>query len=650
MSFPSGKKRSPEEQKKAAIIAMAVAIAAAVQGVMVGAGRRGTRHLGTGDIGSIQTLAIFGALIAVPVIIFIIVKLRSSGDDDDHARTEDPSDSSMSRADDGSRESADDSPLKYVLLAVIVVLGIVAALLVMSDKARAQGTSDRGAFILVSGNDTLIVDRFSRTPHLLSGTLYIKGQARVEYIVSLGDDELVRSLNIRQYKWSATPAEAPAMEVVTTMQGDSALIDMAGKTTRLASKRGAIPSVNNALAITELFTRRAHATGGSGDFWYLAINGGMTLPLTVRPIASDSALLTIAGQQEHLKIDGDGRILGGAITGQPALMKRVSSDDADRIVLALTVAASRVPDKPDYSAPANAPYTAEEVSFKGPGGITLGGTLTKPKNAKGPLPVAVTITGSGQEDRDEYIPFAGGIRLFRQVADTLSRVGIAVLRLDDRGLGGSTGNFAASNTADFADDTRAAVEWLRTRPDIDASRIALIGHSEGGMIAPMVSATDPKIKAIVILAGPGDSMYDIIIAQNQWSVDHAPNLSKTQRDSLMKMAHEMLMPEKQTAPAMKFWMGYDPAPTAKKVRAATLILQGATDRQVPPANAEKLAGFIRSNGNKDVTVKVFPATNHLFVADSTGDPATYAQLKVNKVSPAIMGAMADWLVLKLGLK
>jgi uncharacterized protein len=241
------------------------------------------------------------------------------------------------------------------------------------------------------------------------------------------------------------------------------------------------------------------------------------------------------------------------------------------------------------------------------------------------------------------------VRLFRQVADTLSRVGVAVLRLDDRGLGASTGDFATSTTADFADDIRAGLAYLRSRPDIDGARLALIGHSEGGIIAPMVAATDPALRAIVTFGGPGEKMIEMSMAQNRWAADHDPKLSPAQRDSLMVVARAMLAPEKQTSPMIKFWMSYDPAPAARQVKAATLILQGETDRQVPAQNAEKLAALIRSGGNKDVTVRIFPATDHLFLADSTGDFMDfYAHVKSNKVSAAILGTMADWLVVKLG--
>jgi hypothetical protein len=144
--------------------------------------------------------------------------------------------------------------------------------------------------------------------------------------------------------------------------------------------------------------------------------------------------------------------------------------------------------KPDYSAPADAPYTAEEVVVKTPAGHTLAGTLTLPKSANRTKPVSaiVTATGSGPQDRDENIGLPGFLS-FRQIADSLARRGIAVLRMDDRGTGGSGGTFKGSTTADFAEDVRAGLAYLRTRPEIRADRLGVLGHSEGAIIAPMVA-------------------------------------------------------------------------------------------------------------------------------------------------------------------
>jgi hypothetical protein len=133
--------------------------------------------------------------------------------------------------------------------------------------------------------------------------------------------------------------------------------------------------------------------------------------------------------------------------------------------------------------------------------------------------------------------------------------------------------------------------------------------------------------------------------QNQWLVDHTPTLTPAKRDSIMRDARAKL--ESQTAPWMKFFLAYDPAPALRQVKAPVLVIQGATDRQITADQAEKIAAFVREGGNRDVTVKMFPATNHLFVPDSSGDPAQYDHLKSNKVRPEVLGAVADWLAVKL---
>jgi len=129
----------------------------------------------------------------------------------------------------------------------------------------------------------------------------------------------------------------------------------------------------------------------------------------------------------------------------------------------------------------------------------LSGTLTRPRGTGARVPVVVTITGSGPQDRDGRLAGINGYRPFRALADTLGRRGVAVLRFDERGVGGSTGTYAGATTQDFAADVRAALAWLRTRPDVDPRRLALLGHSEGGIVAPMVAATDSV--AAVVLTG-----------------------------------------------------------------------------------------------------------------------------------------------------
>jgi dienelactone hydrolase len=305
----------------------------------------------------------------------------------------------------------------------------------------------------------------------------------------------------------------------------------------------------------------------------------------------------------------------------------------------------------DYSAPADAPYTAVDVAIPAPAGHALAGTLTLPKNAAGPVPAVVLITGSGAQDRDSHTPLIPDYRFFRQVADSLSRRGIAVLRMDDRGVGGSGGATPEVTTEDFAADIRAGVEWLRARADVDPARIALAGHSEGGIIAPLVSVADERIAAVVLLAGPSWSgrrisdmqIRDAIAREGPAgaALDSAVARAAVHRDSVS-----------QGMPWVRWFLAHDPLPVARRMRVPVLILQGATDRQITPEQAEELGAAVRAGGNRDVTLRVFPALNHLFLpdADGTADAAHYAALPDKRVPAEVLGTLADWLADRLRVR
>ncbi|MFI5309665.1 MAG: alpha/beta hydrolase family protein [Gemmatimonadales bacterium] len=533
-----------------------------------------------------------------------------------------------------------NNPDRSILAAAALLGAIVLALTFLGVTVLgAQGPTDRGAFIVrINGTDTLAIERFTRSADSLQGSLSVKNASRVEYVMTFLAPNVVRALSMNVFRTGATPDEAPSQRISLTMRGDSVVADVQGVAQRLATKPRAVPAINLSFAIFETFTRRARAAGGTTEEQYFAVNGGVTLPVTIRPEGPDTLIATINGQVHRFRADATGRILGGALPSQKLEIFRVDAATASRLAIG----------KPDYSAPPNAPYTAEEVALKGPGGIPLGGTLTLPKNATGRVPAIVTITGSGQQDRDEYIPVAGGYRPFRQLADTLGRRGIAVLRLDDRTVGASGG--AIGTSADYADDIRAALAYLRTRPEIDGARLGLAGHSEGGMIAPLVASTDPRLKGIVLFAGPAYNGLDIIRFQQKNLVDHDTSIAPAKRDSALKAVTARFDSAAGKDVWLKFFLTYDPVATARKVRVPALILQGRTDQQVTYEQAEKLGAAMRSGGNKDVTIRVFPEMNHLFIHDPDGAPTGYSKLPTNKMDAAALGAAADWLVLKLGVK
>jgi dipeptidyl aminopeptidase/acylaminoacyl peptidase len=307
---------------------------------------------------------------------------------------------------------------------------------------------------------------------------------------------------------------------------------------------------------------------------------------------------------------------------------------------------ARTAPRRDYSAPLGAPYTAEDVTVPTPMGHTLAGTLTLPHGASGAskVPAVVTMTGSGAQDRDETLNAPPGYRPFRQFADSLGRRGIAVLRLDDRGYGGSTGNHRTATSADFAEDIRAALAYLRTRPEIDASRLGLLGHSEGGLIGPLVAAKEPRLRAMVLLAGPSRDGRKILEFQLANMIKGDSTLKEARRDSALARIPARIDSMKAANAWMAYFLDHDVLAAARLVKTPVLLLNGGTDQQVTPEQTAELAGAMKASGNADVTARVFPHLNHLFIYDPVGFPGGYARLARSAVEPAVVGAVADWLV------
>jgi hypothetical protein len=369
----------------------------------------------------------------------------------------------------------------------------------------------------------------------------------------------------------------------------------------------------------------------------LLAQGGQVFDLVARFVTTDSAVVRLGPQVQHFVFDAQGHVLRMHAPAQRARADRVSGPAASRVALGA----------PSYAAPSGAPYTAEEVVIPA-GGHALAATLTRPAGARGQVAAVVTITGSGAQDRDGYNQGVAGYRPFRQLADSLARRGVATLRFDDRGHGRSGGMFDGSTSADFAADVRAAVAYLRARPDIDPERIFLVGHSEGGTIAPMVAAGDPTLAGIVLLAGPGRRGREIVYYQQRRAIDADPALrSAAARDSAARAARRqfdsVIVPRD---PWMRFFADHDPIPVARRVRSPVLVLQGATDSQVTVAEARALEAAFRGGGNRDVTLRVFPGLNHLFVRDADGHFARYAEFTDVRVAPEVLGAIADWVAIR----
>lgn len=326
---------------------------------------------------------------------------------------------------------------------------------------------------------------------------------------------------------------------------------------------------------------------------------------------------------------------------------------ASRAALAQSADTSAKPAKPDYGPPAGAPYTAVSVTVPTPRGYTLAGTLTLPAGASAShrVPAVVTITGSGPQDRDEALPF-GGYRPFRQIADTLSRRGMAVLRMDDRGTAASGGTFKGTTDEGFRDDIRAGLAYLRTRAEIDTTRFALVGHSEGAMIAPMVAEEEPKVRAIVLLAGVAGNLMPTLRYQLTNQIQHNDKLSATQKDSAIAALPHRLDSIMASDPWWSFILTHDFSADQRHVKSASvLILTGEHDQQAQPKYVPEMVANFKAAGNHDVVAEIIPGVNHLFVTDPDGFPGGYAKLPAPLMMRSdVIGIVANWLAKRLDAK
>jgi uncharacterized protein len=297
------------------------------------------------------------------------------------------------------------------------------------------------------------------------------------------------------------------------------------------------------------------------------------------------------------------------------------------------------------AAPCAAQAREVDVVIPSHGGRVLAGTLTLPAGRPAPFPAAVTITGSGAHARDGNRTPDDPYRPFRQIASALAAKGLATLRLDDRGVGGSTGDADATTGDDVADDVRVAVAWLRTRTEIEPMRVALIGHSFGGVIAPMVAAEDSSIAAVALMGAPATNFRETMRYQHRYRIANDPGIAPADRAAALDAA--MRQQELNVAASVEKWrpwaQAHDPLPVARRVRCPVLLLQGLTDRAVPPDDAGTLAAAMRAGGNQDVDVRLFEDLNHHFQADSVGATDAYDRLPTQDLAPAFLEVLSDWL-------
>lgn len=390
----------------------------------------------------------------------------------------------------------------------------------------------------------------------------------------------------------------------------------------------------------------------------------------------ENSKLTIAIANAGIEYEGvlgsDGSIIGNFKQSGQIFPMNLSKGKVEKEI----IKRPQEPQKPYF-------YYTEEVVFENKSAnINLAGTLSLPTK-EGVFPAVILISGSGAQNRDEELL---GHKPFLVIADYLTKNGIAVLRFDDRGTAMSKGNYATATTLDFATDVEAAVQYLLTRKEIDQKKIGLIGHSEGGMIAPIVASKSKSVSFIVLLAGtgiPGDELLllqqeligkasgisdedlkksEIIntevskIVKEASSSDQMKNeltdyITKSiKSDSVLKIPDGISESDfivtkvsEIMIPWMQFFIKYNPAQALEKVKCPVLALNGDKDMQVPSkVNLDAINKALLNGGNKKVTSKELPNLNHLFQECKTGSPQEYSEIE-QTFSPLALNEIVNWI-------
>jgi alpha-beta hydrolase superfamily lysophospholipase len=510
----------------------------------------------------------------------------------------------------------------------------IAALTVLSLQTP---DIERYQWVVLRGQDTISVERVTREPAALRAEVLVPPRARLGVVATTDARSCVTDADVKVFPWGSAPDATPLQHVRVRLDGDSVRVAVqAGDVSRAAAlpARGArFVLAFDSYAASVLVVECALSSGAdSVDVPAVAFPNLRMLTAAVR--RHGRTAIVVLGDTSRVSFDERGRPVRVEVGAEGIVLERVAFDSA----------AGSESAPPDYSAPPGAPYTAEGVTVPVEPGVALAGTLTVPRDAHGPVPAVITVSGSGPQDRDCYADIGNGWRPFRQIAEALAAHGIAVLRFDDRGVGASTGDYAGGTELTVAEDVWAAVTYLRTRPEIDPTRVAVLGHSEGARVAMLVGAEDSTLAGLVLLSGAADPRA-AVRAQALWVAEHSPNGARMPRDSLIALVDRQM--DSLAVTGRREVFRWDAAALAGRIHVPVAVFQGATDRQVPADQADSLGAVFRRAGNRDVTIRVFPDVNHLLVHDPDGDFQRYDRLVDAAVADEVSAAIGDWLARRL---
>jgi hypothetical protein len=484
----------------------------------------------------------------------------------------------------------------------------VCAVLALAPRpARAEAPACAGNALVTLDDGAIVnVEWPQRTAGVLRGRAVSNATLATEYEIALRADGSVASVAVTAHALDGKPVADPH----TVAPGAVFWSDR-------------LPST------LEQVVLRARAIGAASQAVPLvAASKDVPRQAEVERIDANNYAVTIGPRSYDVVVDDAGCLRAATLAAYGIAFERRE------------VAPEAYPLEGRYTAPRGAPYTATDVQIAAAEGHVLAGTLTRPRGG-GRAAAVVMITGISKHERNEGNPPYGP---FRDIADVLGRAGIAVLRVDDRGIGASTGDFDRATSFDEADDVRVELAWLRKQPGIDPRRVGLIGHSEGAFIALVVAAGDPSLAAIALLAGSGVPGEQLNTWQTIQTIDHDPAVPPERRDAEIKrqLADRSDWTVRDTA-----FVAADPADYARRVTVPALILQGGNDLHVPPRSAERLAQTLRAAGDREVSVRIFPHLSHTLCPDAIGSLQAWSWLPSRRLSNQLLETLTGWLTAEL---
>lgn len=514
--------------------------------------------------------------------------------------------------------------------------------------AQESQLPERRAFALLTGSgDTVMVERWVRSGDRSEALLTMHGRPWYRFLADQDPESGAERLVTTAYSPARPAGSAPVTSREIVIARDSAIVRDAtsGEVLRqFEVARGTSAIFPPSLALLQRMVRRAER---EGDIWY---NGQFTTPVLVigaeGPVLDtlafyargvDSLRTYVARQQVDVALDDAGLISGASPSSAWLGLRYVRLPDAE-------ADAPWPSEVTDYSPPPGAPYTAEEVRLILPDRSWLGGTYTVPFNHDRTVPAVLFLSGSGAQDRDGRI--MSGYRPFRELADALARSGIASLRLDDRGVGESSGQYDGFMLDALARDAVLALRWLRSRSEVDPGRVGIVGHSEGAVVA-MRAARQMAPDALVLLGAPASKGQQVVAWQQRYGAERLVRDSADDRrpflvDSLVREASRLTDLLSNSSEAFRSLVRHDPSADARRLRVAALVIQGGTDRQLPPGDGARLAEALGRRG-APVTLEQPAEVNHLLLADQVGDPGLYLTVPDRRLAPGLTALVVDWL-------